>query len=157
MSCTLLPGVRSAAVLSDAEEVDWSAFEAGFHEEEGADSGTVAKASANPGYTCSECHTGLFIEIINDFEVICKKCGEQLEYLIDSAAEFRWYGSSEDRSPDPSRIGNPKDELYPESSLSTRLMTRPGENKQMRRIRQYHTWNIMPYKERSLHVNTESS
>jgi transcription initiation factor TFIIIB Brf1 subunit/transcription initiation factor TFIIB len=148
-------------VLSDVEEtVDWSAFDAGFHDTEIAETVEIAithhVAPVISGFTCSECHTGLFVEIVNEFEVICKKCGEQLEYLIDSAAEFRWYGSSEDRSPDPSRIGNPKDELYPESSLSTRLMMRPGENKQMRRIRQYHTWNIMPYKERSLHVNTES-
>jgi transcription initiation factor TFIIIB Brf1 subunit/transcription initiation factor TFIIB len=40
--------------------------------------------------------------------------------------------------------------LLPECSLSTRIMARPGENKAMRKIRQYHLWNVMPYRERTL-------
>ena len=70
-------------------------------------------------------------------------------YMIDSTAEYRWFGA-EDRSPDPSRVGNPLNPLLPESSLGTRIMTRPGDGRAMRRIRQYHMWNIMPYRERTL-------
>jgi transcription initiation factor TFIIIB Brf1 subunit/transcription initiation factor TFIIB len=40
--------------------------------------------------------------------------------------------------------------LLPESSLGTRILIRPGDSKVMRRIRQYHLWTVMPYRERTL-------
>lgn len=40
--------------------------------------------------------------------------------------------------------------LLPESSLGTRIVARPGEHRAMRKIRQYHLWNVMPYRERTL-------
>jgi transcription initiation factor TFIIIB Brf1 subunit/transcription initiation factor TFIIB len=148
MACCLLPGVRSTAMTEMTEEpdVDWATL---FGEEGGKEHGRPTE-----GYVCSECSTNTFIEIDNE-EVICKKCGTHIEWLIDTTAEFRHFGS-EDRAPDPSRIGNPMDELYPESSLGYRVMGRAGESKEMRKIRQYHQWNIMPYKERSLHVTCEN-
>jgi len=147
MACCLLPGVSSAAAattVTEEPDVDWAAL---FGEE-------AAKRPQTEGHSCSECNTNVFIEIDNK-EVICTKCGEHIEWLIDTTAEFQHFGS-EDRAPDPSRIGNPMDELYPESSLGYRVMGRPGESKEMRKIRQYHQWNIMPYKERSLHVTCEN-
>lgn len=100
------------------------------------------------GHYCSECKTDENI-IVNEDEVTCTACGTHLGYLIDSSAEYRWFGS-DDRGPDPSRVGNPLNPLLPESSLGTRILSRPGDNKAMRRIRQYHLWNIMPYRERTL-------
>ena len=100
------------------------------------------------GHICPDCATDTSVEIHDD-EIICKKCGNHMGYLIDNSAEYRWFGS-EDRSPDPTRVGNPLNPLLPESSLGTRILTRPGDSKAMRRIRQYHLWNIMPYKERTL-------
>jgi transcription initiation factor TFIIIB Brf1 subunit/transcription initiation factor TFIIB len=40
--------------------------------------------------------------------------------------------------------------LLPESSLGTRIMSRPGESRAMQNIRKYHLWNVMPYRERTL-------
>jgi transcription initiation factor TFIIB len=100
------------------------------------------------GYICAECKTDAHVCIDED-EITCTLCGTHLGYLIDSSAEYRWFGS-DDRGPDPSRIGNPLNPLLPESSLGTRILCRPGDNKAMRRIRQYHLWNIMPYRERTL-------
>ncbi len=100
------------------------------------------------GFHCDECETGFWIQIHHD-EVICTKCGSHFGFQIDSSAEYRWFGS-EDRNPDPTRVGNPLNPLLPESSLGTRILTRPGDSKAMRRIRQYHLWNIMPYRERTL-------
>jgi transcription initiation factor TFIIIB Brf1 subunit/transcription initiation factor TFIIB len=97
---------------------------------------------------CPECFTNSSIQIDNE-EVVCTSCGTHVCYLIDSSAEYRWFGN-EDRHPDPCRVGNPINPLLPESSLGTRILTRPGDNKVMRRIRQYHLWNIMPYRERTL-------
>ncbi len=105
-------------------------------------------AAARDGYFCSECRTDENV-IIDEDEVTCTACGTHLGYLIDSSAEYRWFGS-DDRGPDPSRVGNPLNPLLPESSLGTRILSRPGDNKAMRRIRQYHLWNIMPYRERTL-------
>ncbi len=100
------------------------------------------------GYTCSECRTDEHIQI-HEEEVSCTACGEHLGYLIDSSAEYRWFGS-EDRGPDPCRVGNPLNPLLPESSLGTRISRRPGDSKAMRKIQQYHLWTIMPYRERTL-------
>ena len=100
------------------------------------------------GYKCPDCHTDKHIQIQNE-EIECRECGTHLGFMIDSSAEYRWFGS-EDRAPDPTRVGNPMNPLLPESSLGTRILTRPGDCKAMRRIRQYHLWNIMPYKERTL-------
>ncbi len=100
------------------------------------------------GHVCPDCATDKWI-LIDDEEVSCTACGNHLGYLIDNSAEYRWFGS-EDRSPDPTRVGNPLNPLLPESSLGTRILARPGDSKVMRRIRQYHLWNIMPYRERTL-------
>lgn len=100
------------------------------------------------GYRCNECNNGDNIEIDDD-TVTCLKCGTHICYLIDCSAEYRWFGM-DDRGIDPSRVGNPINPLLPESSLGTRIMSRPGDCKAMRRIRQYHLWNIMPYRERTL-------
>ena len=86
---------------------------------------------------------------MSDDELICRKCGTHLGFNIDSSAEYRWFGA-DDRNPDPSRVGNPLNPLLPESSLGTRILYRPGDSKAMRKIRQYHLWNIMPYRERTL-------
>jgi transcription initiation factor TFIIIB Brf1 subunit/transcription initiation factor TFIIB len=106
------------------------------------------------GHICPECNSGTFIEI-HDEEVNCTQCGTHMGFLIDSSAEYRWFGS-DDRNPDPSRVGNPMNPLLPQSSLGTRILSRPGDSKAMRRIRQYHLWNIMPYRERTLWTVFES-
>ncbi len=85
---------------------------------------------------CPECHSDAHIEVDED-EAICKKCALSLGFQIDQSAEYRWFGS-DDRNPDPTRVGNPLNPLLPESSMGTRILVRPGENKAMRKILQYH-------------------
>jgi transcription initiation factor TFIIIB Brf1 subunit/transcription initiation factor TFIIB len=99
-------------------------------------------------YICPDCLTDRWIEIEED-EAICMACCITLGFNVDSSAEYRWFGS-EDRNPDPTRVGNPLNPLLPESSLGTRIMVKPGESRVMRKIRQYHLWNVMPYRERTL-------
>jgi len=134
MASNMFPGVGSTVI--ERKEDDWSSlFE------------TTPQLVAD-GYTCPECITSKWIEIEED-SVMCTACGNHLGFQIDSSAEYRWFGS-EDRNPDPTRVGNPLNPLLPESSLGTRIMARGGDNKAMRRIRQYHLWTIMPYRERTL-------
>ncbi len=99
-------------------------------------------------YICPDCSTDQWVAIEEE-EAICRKCGYSFGYEVTSSAEYRWFGS-EDRSPDPTRVGNPMNPLLPESSLGTRIVARPGESRAMQKIRQYHLWNVMPYRERTL-------
>ncbi len=80
---------------------------------------------------------------------ICKLCGELLEKGFDQSAEYRFF-ANDDRGADPCRIGPPQDHRLPESSLGTVILQGRGNAKTMYRIRKFHTWNSMPYKERSL-------
>ena len=111
-------------------------------------SSSTATLKPRDGHICPECNTDKHVYIADD-EANCTQCGMHLGFMVDSSAEYRWFGS-EDRGPDPSRVGNPMNPLLPESSLGTRILIRPGESKSMRRIRQYHLWSVMPYRERTL-------
>jgi transcription initiation factor TFIIIB Brf1 subunit/transcription initiation factor TFIIB len=141
MASLLFPGLSAhkdpPSSSSSAKNDDWTSF---FTEEK-----PVPSESA---YTCPECLTDRWVSV-DDEEAICKRCSTSLGYTITSSAEYRWFGA-DDRSPDPTRVGNPLNPLLPESSLGTRIIARPGEHRAMRKIRQYHLWNVMPYRERTL-------
>ena len=85
----------------------------------------------------------------------CKSCGEVQERTIDSGAEYRFFGSDERGAADPCRVGAPTDTRFPSSTLGTMILSQAhGGNSSTRiamaRVRRYHTWNLLPYKERSL-------
>ncbi len=128
---SLFPGLHKTTGCPDAI---WSAFE-----------GPTLPTSA---YECPTCGTDQFV-LVEEEEAVCRKCGNFFGYSVTAAAEYRWFGS-EDRNPDPTRVGNPLNPLLPESSLGTRIVSRPGESRAMQKIRQYHLWNVMPYRERTL-------
>ena len=98
---------------------------------------------------CSSCNSQ---NLINDNgEIICKDCGTINYCTIDSSAEWRFYGSEDSKFSDPTRCGLPTNALLPESSLGSTVSFKYGESYEMRKIRNYHLWNAMPYKERSLY------
>jgi transcription initiation factor TFIIIB Brf1 subunit/transcription initiation factor TFIIB len=132
MGSLLFPGLQTQQ--TDYAADIWSAFDEPKQE-------TIANL-------CPECLTDSHV-VTEEDEVVCTKCGTFFGFTVSSSAEYRWFGS-EDRSPDPSRVGNPLNPLLPESSLGTRIVARPGEHRSMRKIRQYHLWNVMPYRERTL-------
>lgn len=104
--------------------------------------------------TCTHCGTEQDDMETEDF-TICRKCGEVQERLIDSGAEYRFFGSDDRGSADPCRVGAPTDSRFPTSTLGTMILSHAqGGNSSSRiamaRIRRYHTWNLLPYKERSL-------
>jgi len=137
----VLPTTVAATTQTQAKDEDlWSSFL--------SLSSSTATLKPRDGHICPECNTDKHVYIADD-EANCTQCGTHLGFMIDSSAEYRWFGS-EDRGPDPSRVGNPMNPLLPESSLGTRILIRPGESKAMRRIRQYHLWSVMPYRERTL-------
>jgi len=81
--------------------------------------------------------------------IVCVKCGQVFEHILDQGPEYRWF-SGEDRNPDPTRVGAPQNPLLPESSLGTTMLLRKNHGNAMRKIKRYHTWNLMPYRERNL-------
>jgi transcription initiation factor TFIIIB Brf1 subunit/transcription initiation factor TFIIB len=96
--------------------------------------------------TCKGC--GKEIEDFSyDEYVSCSSCGCIKDRIIDSMVEYRFF-QQEDRGADPSRIGAPHDPRLPESSLGTFILR--GGGKAMYNIRKYHSWNMLPYKERSM-------
>ena len=83
-------------------------------------------------------------------KVICKNCGTVTDLIYDCNAEWRYYGNEDSKSSDPTRCGMPTNELLPESSYGSTISYKYGESYEMKRIRNYHSWHAMPYKERSL-------
>lgn len=88
-----------------------------------------------------------FDEFTIDDYLSCKACGTVKDKILDSMAEYRYF-QQEDRGGDPSRVGAPHDPRLPECSLGTFILG--GGGKAMYRIRKYHSWNMLTYKERSM-------
>ena len=86
---------------------------------------------------------------------ICKACGLVLDRTIETSAEYRFFGHDDRSNNDPCRIGPPTDSRFPSSSLGTIILSKSSggpasARAAMARIRRYHTWNMLPYKERAL-------
>ena len=77
----------------------------------------------------------------------CRECGYVVARPFDTGAEYRFF-SHEDRGGDPTRVGAPMDPRLPEASLGTVILGGRGCAKAMWRVRKYHSWNTVPYKER---------
>jgi len=84
--------------------------------------------------------------IIEEGSYECRYCGIKQDIKINMEQEWRYYGDNDTKGTDPNRVGMPTNSLLPESSLGSIIDSRGDFSK----WRQYHQYNIMPYKERSL-------
>ena len=101
---------------------------------------------------CSKCNTCASDNIIiYDSQYICSDCNTIQSCIIETTAEWRYYGSEDNRDTDPTRCGMPTNPLLPKSSLGSVIGNKKNDNKDMRRIRMYQMWNSMPYWERTLY------
>ena len=82
---------------------------------------------------------------------VCCKCNYMQSRVIDNGAEWRFFGSEDNRSDDPTRCGMPTNPLLPASSLGSMVGGRWNDSRDNRRIRQHVMWNSMPYWERTLY------
>jgi transcription initiation factor TFIIB len=98
---------------------------------------------------CDEC--GSCRIIIDDGAHVCLDCKALQSRVIDTGAEWRYYGADDSRDGDPSRCGMPTNDLLPKSSIGSVISGRRGDNRDIRRIRMYQMWNSMPYWERTLY------
>jgi transcription initiation factor TFIIIB Brf1 subunit/transcription initiation factor TFIIB len=84
------------------------------------------------------------------------RCGTIVDVPLEQGAEYRWFSAdSGGGGQDPSRCGFPINHLMPESSLGTMILSN-HQSPLMRRIKRYHMWNLMPYRERTLWTIFES-
>ena len=101
-------------------------------------------------YRCVHCQAD---EVgLHNSVFVCARCDTVLMRFLDSSAEWRYYGSDDNRSPvDPSRCGPPQNDLIP--MLGSTVCGAPGRNAvygAARVIQKYQMWNAMTYKERNL-------
>lgn len=108
---------------------------------------------SSSGQTCPTCADDTAIDTVGS-DVVCTRCGTVVDTPLEQGAEYRWF-SSESTGADPSRCGFPVNHLMPESSLGTMILVK-NSSPLMRRIKRYHMWNLMPYRERTLWTIFES-
>ena len=96
------------------------------------------------------CSCGSSEIIVEETMQICKQCYSVIGRVIDSSAEWRYYGADDNRDGDPSRCGLPTNTLLPQSSLGSMIGGSKNDNIDIKRIRMYQLWNSMPYYERTL-------
>lgn len=111
---------------------------------------TEAEGAATEETVGCECCKGQRI-IVDEGQQICLDCKTVQGCIIDSGAEWRFYGGDDNRDEDPTRCGMPSNDLLPKSSLGSVIGSRRFESKDVRKIRMYQMWNSMPYWERTLH------
>lgn len=98
---------------------------------------------------CTYCNSKKII--VENCNYTCQDCYSILARYIDMSAEWRFYGSDDNKSNDPARCGMPTNELLPESSLGSVIGYSTNGSYEMMMLRKYHRWSSMTYKERSLY------
>jgi len=85
--------------------------------------------------------------LINDSDmIVCTFCGMENNFIIDYQAEWRYYGTDDNkRSSDPNRCGLPTNQVIEDNSLSTIILGKGYEV-----YRKLNKWNGLSYKQRSL-------
>jgi transcription initiation factor TFIIIB Brf1 subunit/transcription initiation factor TFIIB len=132
----LFPGFGRRSAAEDSDVLDF------FKEEDAAPAAACACGASRDEWLSEELTT-------------CLACGAVVERPLDSGAEYRFFGGEDRSGTDPCRVGAPTDTRFPNSTLGTMILNHSqGGNKSnriaMARVRRYHTWNLLPYKERSL-------
>ena len=112
--------------------------------------GKEPEFTAPTEHTCPTCEDAAALETMGA-EVVCTRCGTIVDVPLEWAAEYRWFSAENNggSGTDPSRTSFPINHLMPESSLGTTIICR-GNSAAMRKIKRYHMWNQMPYRERAL-------
>jgi transcription initiation factor TFIIB len=91
--------------------------------------------------------------VLEENNYVCVACGTIQERFIDSNAEWRFYGSEDSKTSDPTRCGMPTNDILPGLSLGS-VISLDGKQRvsnYMFKISKYQKWNSMSYKERNLY------
>ena len=98
---------------------------------------------------CETCDSTLAITEEGFLECTNPKCSILYTDILDSTAEWRYYGADDNQQSDPTRCGMPINPLLEESSYGCKVICNSNSSYQMKKIRRYTEWQSMPYKEKS--------
>ena len=96
----------------------------------------------------NECCLHINNYIFQNELVKCKQCNTLISNISDNP-EWRYYGSDDTKSSDPTRCGMPINLLLPKSSVGSVVSNQFSKDKSMYQVKKYTSWNSMTYKERS--------
>lgn len=100
--------------------------------------------------TCPHCESTDLAH--KELDVVCMECGANLGSDIDHGPEWR---NDKNTGEDLSRCGLTRNEMFPESSLSTCILIGPKANKAQYDLQRIMVWNGVPHHERSLRVKMD--
>ena len=103
------------------------------------------KIESKPTYDCC---LNKINYLNNNGSVQCKICSNIISNISNNP-EWRYYGSNDTKTSDPTRCGMPVNVLLPESSVGTVVSNQFSKDKGMYKVKQYQSWTSMTYKERS--------
>lgn len=100
---------------------------------------------------CHECKHPLFI--LDDQIPTCTNpnCGLMYMNILDHTPEWRFFNSNDKHGSDPTRCGNPINELLLDSSLGCKILCDNVSSYQMKRLRKWTEWQATTHKEKSLY------
>ena len=92
--------------------------------------------------------------IFSDFKIEdgykwCSDCGENNGIYIDTTPEWRYYGSEDSKSSDPTRCGMPVNNLLYNMSCGTMISSR-GNSLEVKRLRTIHKYITSNYNDRAI-------
>jgi len=101
--------------------------------------------------TCHICNSHLVI-MENGFPTCTSSsCGIMYKDILDYSPEWRFYGAEDKNANDPTRCGNPINDLLLESSFGCKVLCTNNSSYEMKKIRKWTEWQSMPHKEKSLY------
>ena len=100
---------------------------------------------------CSLCNSILII--MEDGFPTCTNptCGIIYKNTLDYSPEWRYYGTEDKNTNDPTRCGNPINPLLVESSFGCKILCDNKSSYEMKKIRKWTEWISMPHREKSLY------
>lgn len=103
---------------------------------------------------CDICHMCQSILMVadNGFPTCSnRQCSIIYSQTLDYSPEWRYYGSDDKNTGDPTRCGNPINPLLVESSFGCKVLCQPNSSFEMKKIGKWTSWQSMPHREKSLY------
>jgi len=97
---------------------------------------------------CRNCNTNTDFNIEDGYRW-CSKCGENNGIFIDTTPEWRFYGSEDSKSSDPTRCGMPVNNLLCNMSCGTMISSK-GNSPEVKRLRTIHKYITSNYNDRAI-------
>ena len=108
-----------------------------------------SKKETNVRENCDLCGSNLLYTDEGFLTCVKDTCGIIYKDILEFGAEWRFYGSEDNNSSDPTRCGMPINPLLKESSFGCKVICPTSSSYEMRKIRRYTEWQSMPYREKS--------